>query len=330
MPASVTVIVAEALRDQSPIEAKPKLAPVEKSIPTQYTDLKAVDLSSNDIIPPLEDSIGRNIMTKETPLPIVSDASNSHSSPVHHDDTTVQSGKEVCPAISNEKVMIAHEIIEVNDDTDPTVGMSLSTTTSSSTSYAASAIETVPLPPALKVSDSDDVTEGASMLSVDKDAIVSAEEAPVVFNAGVDVDIDADDENDDDDLFDVDAGDINAEVDLSQEDEEVLEIYQEYVSTVPSGVSVQAIRSEGGIETDKEVVPEMSVEELKSLLIAERKEEGEAKRVRNAAARDAESMTEEMKNDVISLLNAFGLPYVIAPYEAEAQCAGNSTLLVWS
>ncbi|KAJ1396369.1 hypothetical protein B484DRAFT_407341 [Ochromonadaceae sp. CCMP2298] len=37
--------------------------------------------------------------------------------------------------------------------------------------------------------------------------------------------------------------------------------------------------------------------------------------------RDTESMTEEMKEDVIQLLRAFNLPYMIAPYEAEAQCA---------
>lgn len=37
--------------------------------------------------------------------------------------------------------------------------------------------------------------------------------------------------------------------------------------------------------------------------------------------RDAESMTEEMKEEVLQLLQAFDLPYIIAPFEAEAQCA---------
>ena len=80
------------------------------------------------------------------------------------------------------------------------------------------------------------------------------------------------------------------------------------------------VQNQGNVISEKRV--ELSQNDLKRLLREERLEEGEAKRVRNAAARDAESMTEEMKNEVISLLNAFGLPYVIAPYEAEAQCAG--------
>jgi hypothetical protein len=40
-----------------------------------------------------------------------------------------------------------------------------------------------------------------------------------------------------------------------------------------------------------------------------------------AASRDAERMTEEMKIEVIELIKAFDLPYIIAPFEAEAQCA---------
>ncbi len=40
-----------------------------------------------------------------------------------------------------------------------------------------------------------------------------------------------------------------------------------------------------------------------------------------ASSRDAEKMTEDMKEDVMKLIQAFDLPYLIAPYEAEAQCA---------
>lgn len=39
------------------------------------------------------------------------------------------------------------------------------------------------------------------------------------------------------------------------------------------------------------------------------------------SARDAERITEEMKDDVLRLIQAFDLPFIIAPYEAEAQCA---------
>lgn len=69
-------------------------------------------------------------------------------------------------------------------------------------------------------------------------------------------------------------------------------------------------------------------DQLKSMLRLEESEEKSARKVRNAAARDAESMTEEMREEVIALLNAFGLPYVIAPYEAEAQCAGATYTLL--
>eukprot|EP01031_Cornospumella_fuschlensis_P027510 gene27510-33229_t len=41
----------------------------------------------------------------------------------------------------------------------------------------------------------------------------------------------------------------------------------------------------------------------------------------SSAARDAEKLTEEMKEEVMALINAFNLPYLVAPFEAEAQCA---------
>ena len=40
-----------------------------------------------------------------------------------------------------------------------------------------------------------------------------------------------------------------------------------------------------------------------------------------AARRDADGFDETMQNDVLELLRMWGLPWVIAPFEAEAQCA---------
>jgi hypothetical protein len=42
---------------------------------------------------------------------------------------------------------------------------------------------------------------------------------------------------------------------------------------------------------------------------------------RNQRERDMETVTDEMKQDIIKLLQLFGIPYVEAPSEAEAQCA---------
>ena len=52
-----------------------------------------------------------------------------------------------------------------------------------------------------------------------------------------------------------------------------------------------------------------------------REEEGKTAKVLSAAARDTAAITEEMKLEVIELLEIFQLPYIIAPFEAEAQCA---------
>lgn len=47
----------------------------------------------------------------------------------------------------------------------------------------------------------------------------------------------------------------------------------------------------------------------------------DARRKFNAAMRDTETLTDEMRAEVIELLQALNLPYLVAPYEAEAQCA---------
>ncbi len=61
--------------------------------------------------------------------------------------------------------------------------------------------------------------------------------------------------------------------------------------------------------------------EIQAMLIEERAKEASLRKAKNAASRDAETLTEEMKSEVIALIQAFDLPYVIAPFEAEAQCA---------
>ncbi len=55
-------------------------------------------------------------------------------------------------------------------------------------------------------------------------------------------------------------------------------------------------------------------------------EDRELRQLHNRAIRDADGVTDEMVDDVIELLGLFGLPYVIAPMEAEAQCAKLETL----
>lgn len=50
-------------------------------------------------------------------------------------------------------------------------------------------------------------------------------------------------------------------------------------------------------------------------------EEAELREARNKGARGAEGVGDDMQGDVIRMLNLFGIPYIVAPMEAEAQCA---------
>ena len=55
------------------------------------------------------------------------------------------------------------------------------------------------------------------------------------------------------------------------------------------------------------------------LLLEENEQEWAAER--NQKERDTDMVTDEMREECIRLLELFGIPYIIAPAEAEAQCA---------
>lgn len=50
-------------------------------------------------------------------------------------------------------------------------------------------------------------------------------------------------------------------------------------------------------------------------------EQNELKKLRNRQLRDVEGFSDEMVGDVMELLRLFGVPYLVCPMEAEAQCA---------
>lgn len=69
---------------------------------------------------------------------------------------------------------------------------------------------------------------------------------------------------------------------------------------------------------------ETEEERVTSVQEAHRDADGDTRDARrrfNNAMRDTETLTDEMREEVILLLQALNLPYIIAPYEAEAQCA---------
>jgi hypothetical protein len=69
------------------------------------------------------------------------------------------------------------------------------------------------------------------------------------------------------------------------------------------------------------VVPPANPVDVRALLAKEQLLESQLRKEQSRSSRDAETMTEEMKDDIMKLLNAFGLPYVVARFYAEAKCS---------
>ena len=70
-----------------------------------------------------------------------------------------------------------------------------------------------------------------------------------------------------------------------------------------------------------ENAPFVSPEDIQHMLFEEEMQESAIRNSQVNALRDAEKITEMMRIEVMQLLDAFSIPYIVAPFEAEAQCA---------
>lgn len=74
-------------------------------------------------------------------------------------------------------------------------------------------------------------------------------------------------------------------------------------------------------DVPKHTSPRLNDEDLSTILHAEAEQQRADVEKSRAYQRDAAVLTSEMKEEVMELLDAFDLPYIVAPSEAEAQCA---------
>lgn len=88
--------------------------------------------------------------------------------------------------------------------------------------------------------------------------------------------------------------------------------YLQYSSPKASGsIDVSAAITSAAASVDDDRVTVQSLES----------EQRELKKLRNRQQRDVEGVNDEMVQDVMELLRLFGVPYLVCPMEAEAQCA---------
>ena len=91
-------------------------------------------------------------------------------------------------------------------------------------------------------------------------------------------------------------------------------------TTSPAGPPEVACSSPGPVPLPSLVRAGTAAED-ESALRQLQAEEAELQQRRKKGARDAEGVSDDMQGDIIRLLRIMGVPYLVAPMEAEAQCA---------
>ncbi len=73
-------------------------------------------------------------------------------------------------------------------------------------------------------------------------------------------------------------------------------------------------------QTEERVKYQVGGSSIRELMKEREEEEQDAYKAHAKALRDADTVTDEMREEVMELLELLGVPYMVAPMEAEAQC----------